>query len=151
MVYLYAVGAAFHSLGIRANARLRFPRAKTAPGGQTKPNGCIVFLVLVSCSGQRRCGTDVWGFRCVSIELAKSLTVRQMMYISIVSYPVSVLAKGVILLNRKRLRSMLCHHKPPKHLAPWHSVLEHFLLQEHCYSKIASFDVLMMLVVERTS
>lgn len=60
MLYLYAAGPAFHSLGIRANARVRFPRAKTAPAGQTKPNGCIVFLVLVSCSGQRGCGVGVW-------------------------------------------------------------------------------------------
>lgn len=67
---MYAAAPAFHSLGIRANARVRFPRAKTAPGGQTKPNGCIVFLVLVSCSGQWRCDAGVWGFRCVSTEWA---------------------------------------------------------------------------------
>lgn len=66
MLYLYAAGPAFHSLGIRANARVRFPRAKMAPGGQTKPNGCIVFLVQVSCSGQRRCSAGVWGFRFIS-------------------------------------------------------------------------------------
>lgn len=84
-LYLYAAGPAFHSLGIRANAWVGFPRAKTAPGGQTKPNGCIVFLVLVSCSGQRRCGAGVWGFRCVSAELAKSFIVRRMMCMSAVS------------------------------------------------------------------
>lgn len=48
-----AAGPAFHSTGIRANARVGFLGAKTAPR-QTKPNGCIVFLVPVLCSGQRR-------------------------------------------------------------------------------------------------
>ncbi len=91
VLYLYAAGQAFHSPGIRANARVGFPRAKTAPGGQTKPNGCIVFLVLVSCSGQRRCGAGVWGFGCVSTEWAKSFNVRHMMYMSIVFQIVSVL------------------------------------------------------------
>lgn len=88
-LYLYAAGQSFHSLGIRANARVGFPRAKTAPGGQTKPNGCIVFLVLVSCSGQRRCGAGVWGFRRVSTVRAKSFIVRHMMYVSAVSQSVS--------------------------------------------------------------
>ena len=89
MLYLYAAGPAFHSPGIRANARVGFPRAKTAPGGQTKPNGCIVFLVLVSCSGQRRCGAGVWGFRCVSAEQAESFIVRHTMNMSVVSQTVS--------------------------------------------------------------
>lgn len=79
VLYLYAAGPAFDSLGIRANARVGFLRAKTAPGGQTKPNGCIVFLVLVSCSGQKTCGAGVW-WLCVS----KRFIVRHMMYMSIV-------------------------------------------------------------------
>lgn len=62
-------------MGISANARVGFLRAKTAPG-QTKPNGCIVFLVLVSCSGQHRCGAGAWGLRCVSMKWAKNLIVH---------------------------------------------------------------------------
>lgn len=80
-------------MGIRANARVGFLRAKTAPG-QTKPNGCIVFLVLVSCSGQRRCGASAWGFRCVSMKWAKSFIVRHMMHMSIVSQIVYLGAFG---------------------------------------------------------
>ena len=41
------------------NGWVRFPGAKETQGWQTKPNGCIVFLVLVSCSGQRRYGPGV--------------------------------------------------------------------------------------------
>lgn len=54
---------ACHSLGIRVNARVMFLEAQTASGGQAKLNGCLVFLVLVSCSGQRRSSAGVWGFR----------------------------------------------------------------------------------------
>lgn len=84
--------------GLEPMPRVRFPRAKTAPGGQTKPNGCIVFLVLVSCSGQRRC--DVWGFKCVSMEWTKSFIVRQK-YISVLSQ----LHLGVL--------TNCCSQKPP--------------------------------------
>lgn len=117
MLYLYAACLAFHSLGIRANAWVGFPRAKTAPGGQTKPNGCIVFLVPVSCSGQRSCGAGVWGFRCVATEWAKSFVVRHMMYMPVVSQIVCFWAfgdKGVISFHRKCLSRMLCHHNPPE-------------------------------------
>lgn len=60
MPTLYAAGLAVHSVGIRANARLGFLRARTAPA-QTKPSGCIVFPVLVSCSGQYRGGAGARG------------------------------------------------------------------------------------------
>lgn len=41
-----------HPQGSGANASVGLLGAKTAPGEQTKPNGCIMFLVSVSCLGQ---------------------------------------------------------------------------------------------------
>lgn len=80
-------------MGIRANARVGFLRAKTAPG-QTKPSGCIVFPVLVSCSGQHRCGAGAWGFTCVSMKWAKNFIVKHMIHMSIVSQIVYLGAFG---------------------------------------------------------
>lgn len=57
---LYAAGLPVPSVGIRVNARLGFLSARTAPA-QTKPGGCIVFPVPVSCSGQFRGGAGAWG------------------------------------------------------------------------------------------
>lgn len=92
VLYLYAAGPAFHSLGIRANARVGFPESQDGPRRTNKTK----WLHSVSCPGFMFGSEEMWcrclGIQCVCRERPKSFIVRLMMYMFIVCQIVSVFA-----------------------------------------------------------